>query len=243
MPQAIDARPTWDLESNIDRACFHMGTRRNLIHFCGFAFDADARQLMRDGHEVHLSPKAFELLVILLGNRPRALSKADLQAQLWPDTFVSESNLAGLVKEIRRAVDDDPRHPKVLRTLHGFGYAFAAQVSEGESAAADTGRQGTFFWIIGDRQFRLPHGITVLGRDPDATVWFDLPDVSRLHARITVTAEAAVLEDLGSTNGTFVAGEKVDAPTVLRDGDEIRIGPVRLTFRGRRTAAPTEVER
>ena len=220
-----------------------MGARRSILRFGDFTFDADTRQLLKARTEIHLSPKAFELLFVLLNNRPRAVSKADLQSQLWPDTFVSESNLPGLVKEVRRAIGDDPRDPRMLRTLHGYGYAFAATVHEGDAAAGDPGRQDATFWIVGDRQVRLSPGETILGRDPDATVWFDFPGVSRLHARIIVTADSAVLEDLGSTNGTSVRGEKVNAPTLLHDGDEIGLGPVRLTFRSRLTAAPTEVER
>jgi DNA-binding winged helix-turn-helix (wHTH) protein len=216
---------------------------RRIIRFGAFAFDADTRQLTRGGEAIHLSPKAFELLLILLRNRPRALSKSDLQSRLWPDTFVSESNLAGLVKELRRAMRDDPRHPRVIRTLHGFGYAFAGAVSDPAAAASDSRRPDVTFWLVGDRQVRLSPGDTVLGRDADATVWFDLPGISRLHARITVVGDGAVLEDLGSTNGTFVAGERLDAPRPLQDGDEIRLGPLRLTFRTRRASARTEVER
>ena len=216
---------------------------RQIVRFGAFAFAADTRQLTRDGRPVHLSPKAFELLSILLRNRPRALSKSDLQSRLWPETFVSESNLAGLVKELRRATGDDPRNPRVIRTLHGFGYGFAGTVSEPERDAIGSARPEVTFWLVGDRQVRLAPGDTVLGRDADAAVWFDLPGISRLHARITVDGDAAVLEDLGSTNGTFVGTERVEAPRTLRDGDEIRLGPVRLTFRTRRTAAATEVER
>ena len=74
--------------------------------FGRFVLDCDTRQLLRDGSEVHLSPKAFELLAILLANQPRAVSKTELQERLWPSTFVEETNLAGLVAEIRRALGD-----------------------------------------------------------------------------------------------------------------------------------------
>ena len=218
-----------------------MTPERNIFKFGQFVFDLDARQLTRAGSKVHLSPKAFELLSMLLTNRPRALSKADLQARLWPETFVSETNLPGLVKEIRRALNDDARRAAVLRTVHGYGYAFAPE-AEVQTSNVNHGIDATF-WIVGDRQIRLPQGEAILGRDPEATVWFDYPGVSRRHARITVSSDGAVVEDLGSTNGTSVRGENISRPTALHDGDEVQLGPLRLTFRIRRTAASTEIYR
>jgi len=217
-----------------------MASPRRIVRFAEFRFDADTRQLMKDGRDIHISPKAFELLLILIESRPKAVSKADLQAQLWPDAFVTEANLPGLAKELRRALGDDPRRPRFLRTLHGFGYAFAAEV-EDEGAHATRPNGDTTYWIVADGQYRLSEGANVLGRDPEANVWVNLPGVSRRHARIVITRGEALLEDLGSTNGTWVGGERVTTATPLGDGDEIRLGPVTVTFRLRRTAASTEV--
>ena len=216
-----------------------MGAPGGVVRFGEFDFDPLTRQLRRRGEEIHLSPKAFELLQTLISERPRAMSKAALQARLWPDSFVSEANLPGLVKEIRRALNDDPREPRFVRTLHGFGYAFAADPDTGPEGRAERSAERTF-WIVGDRQIRLSPGASILGRDPDASVWFDVPGVSRRHARIVVSAAEATLEDLGSRNGTLLRGEPIAGPTPLRDGDEIRLGPVSLTFRARLVARSTE---
>jgi DNA-binding winged helix-turn-helix (wHTH) protein len=205
------------------------------IHFGEFTFDADTRQLRKGGQEIHLSPKAFELLRILIAARPRALSKQELQTALWPDAFVTEANLPTLAKEVRAALGEDPRHPRFIRTLHGFGYAFAAS----EPRAIDNRTDATF-WVMGDSPVRLNTGTNILGRDPDATVWFDRPGVSRRHAQIVIAGDAATLEDLGSTNGTWLRGERLTAPAPLADGDEIRLGPAIVTFRVRRAAASTE---
>ena len=75
-----------------------------VYRFGDFTFDHDIRQLMLNTSEVHLSPKAFDLLAVLLANRSRAVSKTELQKHLWPSTFVEETNVAGLVAEIRRAL-------------------------------------------------------------------------------------------------------------------------------------------
>ena len=96
------------------------------VQFGEFTLDLDARQLRGRKGELHLSPKAFELLKVLTENRPRALSKNELHEHLWPATFVSEVNLATLIAEIRDALGDDARKPRFIRTAHRFGYAFCA---------------------------------------------------------------------------------------------------------------------
>ena len=210
--------------------------------FGAFELDNGTRQLLKEGEGVHLSPKAFELLSLLVGRRPQALSKDELQEHLWPETFVTEANLPGLVKEIRRALGDDARKARFVRTLHGFGYAFGADaVQDDERPAARRGRPSTF-WVMADAPVALSEGENILGRDPDATVWFDRPGVSRRHARIVVSGDEATIEDLGSRNGTSVRGEPVVKPTTLRDGDQIRLGSVTVTFRVRGAAGPTETE-
>ena len=86
--------------------------------------DTDTRELRRKALPIHLSPKAFQLLQLLVENRPKALSKASLQERLWPDTFVVEANLSNLVGEVRAALGDDAHRPHFVRTVHAFGYAF-----------------------------------------------------------------------------------------------------------------------
>jgi Tol biopolymer transport system component/DNA-binding winged helix-turn-helix (wHTH) protein len=108
------------------------------IRFGPFTLDLESRQLTSGGEDVHLEPKAFELLSALVLARPKALSKADLQERLWPGTFVAEANLSNLVAEIRAALGDPARAPKYVRTAHGFGYAFcgdAEQVTDPVDAA------------------------------------------------------------------------------------------------------------
>jgi eukaryotic-like serine/threonine-protein kinase len=97
------------------------------LRFGPFTLDLESRQLTSAGREIHLEPKAFELLSALVIERPKALSKADLQERLWPGTFVAEANLSNLVAEIRAALGDPARAPKFVRTAHGFGYAFCGE--------------------------------------------------------------------------------------------------------------------
>ena len=212
------------------------------IRFGEFTLDLETRQLTSGTHEVHLSPKAFELLSALVLERPKVLSKTALQQRLWPRTFVAEANLSNLVAEVRDALDDRARAPRFLRTAHGFGYAFCGDATASEDAPA--GRPDRFScWLEwGKRRFPLAAGENVVGRDPDVAVMLDQSTISRRHARFVVTEAGTLLEDLGSKNGTFRGGEQVSAPVQLADGDAISIGSVRVTFHARAGLVSTETQ-
>lgn len=100
------------------------------LRFGDCVLDTDRRALVRAGQVVHLTPKAFQLLTVLTDARPRAISKDDLQETLWPDTFVSEANLAGLINEVRTAIGDSARSARYIKTLHGFGDSFGGALQE-----------------------------------------------------------------------------------------------------------------
>ena len=203
-----------------------------LFRFAGFSVNSDTRQLLTGDREVHLSPKAFELLVLLIEQRSRALSKIELQEQLWPSTFVGETNLATLVAEIRRAVADSAQDSRVVRTVHRFGYRFVAALDDAERPSADAADVAIDMYLAtADQRYRLLQGTAVIGRAPDAAIRVDSGGVSRHHARIVVSGNEARIEDLGSKNGTFVDGQPVTSPCLLNDGNEVRVGPIAFTFR------------
>ena len=214
------------------------------LSFGGFTLDVDTRQLTRAGREVHLSPKAFELLELLAAERPKVLAKAVLQQRLWPDTFVAEANLSNLVAEIRKALGDRSRAPRFIRTAHGYGYAFCADATADSSPDAPQRVEAPAAWIEwGKRRFPLSSGENVIGRDPDLTVTLDASTISRRHARVLVAESGTTLEDLGSKNGTFRGDDRVVSPVQLADGDAIRMGSVVITFRARGTSVSTETQR
>jgi len=199
--------------------------------FGRFVVDSGTRQLLCDGDEVHLSPKAFELLSILLASQPRAVSKAEVQERLWPTTYVEETNVAGLVAEIRRALRDSATRPAFLRTVYRFGYRFVGDVETDEPSGAGAHPAGPIACIVfADRQTPLLRGSNIIGRAPDAAVPCNAPGVSRHHARIVLSESEATLEDLGSKNGTYLRGARVTSAR-LSDGDEIRLGMASLIFR------------
>ena len=210
--------------------------------FDRFTLDAGTRRLLRDGVEIHLSPKAFDLLVCLVENRARALSRHELLSMLWPSTFVLETNLAGLVAEVRRALGDSADDPMFVRTVHRFGYWFIGGITDAapkDEAMAPAVR----YWLVWDtKQVALSNGENILGRAPDASVWIDVRGVSRHHARIVVQPGEAIVEDLGSKNGTYVGAQRIDRPRPLVDGEQIRLGPVVVTFRIPPPAGTTETD-
>lgn len=197
--------------------------------FGSCVFDSEVRQLFREGRPVPLSPKAFGLLELLLDRAPRAISKQEIQDALWPGIFVAESSLTNVVAEARAALADRARKPNLLRTVHGFGYAFCGTAFD-EGTGAEAGNFAPFRLVHGNRKIPLSAGENILGRDPDASVHVDHASVSRRHARISVRGSEVVLEDLASHNGTFLGGRRIGSPVELHDGDIIGLGPVTLTF-------------
>jgi DNA-binding winged helix-turn-helix (wHTH) protein len=210
-----------------------------LYRFGRFTLNVATRQLLSDEGELHLSPKAFELLAFLLANRSRAVSKIELQQHLWPATFVEETNIAGLVAEIRRQLGDPAPRPLVVRTVYGFGYRFIADVSVGQESPRAGTSPARLYLISKQGELMLMDGVNIVGRSPDAAVQLDAPGVSRCHARIVVSDGEATLEDADSKNGTYVNGVRVASPTVLSDGDEIRLGTMVLTFMTATAHSPT----
>jgi DNA-binding winged helix-turn-helix (wHTH) protein len=213
------------------------------IAFGEYAADLSARELSRGGVPVHLSPKAFRLLELLLSHRPKALSKAELQEALWPDVFVQESNLADLVSELRGALDESGQRSGTLRTVHGFGYSFAAAAVETDGAPP---RRGAPSWRISGPpgSTMLGEGEFVIGRDPSAAVPVDEDTVSWTHARLTISGAGADararLEDLSSRNGTYLNGRRLEGPAEVHHGDEVRVGSVALgLWRISRERSPT----
>ena len=131
------------------------------IRFGTFTLDLDTRQLTERGREMHLSPKAFELLTTLVVNRPKVLSKDLLQQRLWPKTFVAEANLSNLVSEVREAIGDRARSPKFVRTAHGFGYAFCGAATTLASAPGSAPDRPSCWLEWGTRRFPLSAGENV----------------------------------------------------------------------------------
>lgn len=104
--------------------------KSEVYQFSDCVLDADRRELRVAGDVVTMQPKAFELLLYLVRNRHRAVDKDELQDALWPRSIVTETALTRCVMKARRAVDDDADRQAVIKTVHGHGYRFIAEIAD-----------------------------------------------------------------------------------------------------------------
>jgi DNA-binding winged helix-turn-helix (wHTH) protein len=190
--------------------------------------DVGTRLVRRKGIELHLSPKAFDLLVVLVRNQPNAVGHEDLRAALWPDAHVSETSLSVLVTQLRKALGDASAEGGLIRTLHRVGYAFIGDAVISEPTGLNATPACRVIWR--GKSIEVPPGESVIGRDRGSAVCIDADSVSRHHAKLIVTGRGASIEDLGSKNGTWISGERVHGNVTLTDGVSIRLGSETVRF-------------
>lgn len=207
------------------------------VAFGEFILDVDRRRLLEGDRHIHLTPKAFELLHLLVARSPRALSKDEIISNIWADTFVSESSLSTLVGDLRTALHDDAQQPRFIRTVYSYGYAFAGELQPWRDGHA---ARSPWRIVYEHREIALPAGESILGRSGRGVVAFDVPGVSRRHARLRVEGCRVTVEDLGSKNGTWVGGTPATAPLPVSDGDELRLGPIVVLVRSVASESATE---
>jgi DNA-binding winged helix-turn-helix (wHTH) protein len=210
------------------------------LSFGDCLFDPDTREVFRSGKLLTVSPKAFILLEALLECRPKALSKADIHDRIWPDTFVSDANLANLVVELRAALGDRAQKPRLIRTVARYGYAFCGEAKPERGRPDEEAPPRVAYRLIwGRREIALRPGENLIGRDYEAVVWIDDESVSRRHARILIDETGARIEDLHSKNGTLVHGRKITGEARLADRDVVKIGSASMVLRALRRTGST----
>ena len=213
----------------MDRAA---GQTKGTFRFGPFAVDSRTRQLLRDGREVPLSPKAFQLLLLLVSNRERAMSKEELHQGCGLRRSCSRRNLASLIAEIRRALDDDAAKPQFVRTMHRFGYRFVGPVDDGIHVAGEAPTARKVLACVGTQAGAAR---TKVQTSSGAERTHRYGSTRRASPGITRESRSAAeprrSRISGSKNGTFVGGEPVTAPRPLDDGDQIRLGSIVVKFR------------
>jgi TolB-like protein/DNA-binding winged helix-turn-helix (wHTH) protein len=101
-----------------------------LYRFDDFLVDPADWRLSRNGHEIHVEPVVLKLLIFLIVNRDRLVTRQELMDTVWGDTVVSESALSKAVARLRKALGDDSATHRYLETVHSKGYRFVAEVEE-----------------------------------------------------------------------------------------------------------------
>jgi DNA-binding winged helix-turn-helix (wHTH) protein len=197
-----------------------------LYRFGNARLDLAARELICNGVERSLTPKAYDLLRLLIEFRPRVLTKAEIMDLIWPDAFVAEANVGILIGDIRAAIGDTANAGRLIKTHHGVGYSFCGDVVEQPRVAAIPPGGARFVLVIGERRIMLSVGTALLGRDIQSDVIVTDPSVSRHHARLEVTPSRVEVEDVGSKNGTSVNGQPIATRTEVADGAVIVFGSV-----------------
>lgn len=209
------------------------------LDFEDCSLDTAARQVVRGGTVVPMEPKMYLLLEVLIQRRPAVVRNDELDEILWPKVYVSRTSLTRLVSELRNMLGDSPRESRIIRTVYKTGYAFAASVTTAAVRAMRPTLAAFIEW--NDRMMQLEEGENILGRGAECTLVIDARTVSRRHARIRVAGDVASIEDLNSTNGTFVNKQPAMAAVLLKDGDEVSLGRAAARFRMSDRCAPTEL--
>ena len=208
------------------------------LTFADCVLNLEARQLTRAGAAVPLEPKMFTLLDVLIERRPAVVTYQELDELLWPKVYVARTSLTRLVSELRALLGDDSSDARIIRTVYKTGYAFTADV---KSTGKPRQTPAAILRLSNGRSLPLHEGENVAGRDAVCAVVVDATTVSRRHACFTIAAGVITVEDLGSSNGTFVNGASISSATELADGDEIELGKAILTLRLIGPPAPTEM--
>src|SRR5438067_12268704 len=109
----------------------------HLYDFSVYRVDESERLLLRGDEVVPLTPKAFEMLLVLVENSGHVLTKGELMKRVWPDTIVEEANLSHNIYELREALGEGRSGEKYIKTVPRRGYRFVAKVTERRDEGAD----------------------------------------------------------------------------------------------------------
>jgi DNA-binding winged helix-turn-helix (wHTH) protein len=192
---------------------------RQFYEFGLFLMDSEERLLMRSGHPVPLTPKAYDTLLVLVENHGRVVAKEELMKKVWPDAFVEESGLTRNISVLRKTLGDGSPE-KYIQTVPRRGYRFVLSVQKRVQTTP------YLKWVNSQGEletFSLTTDDTLIGRKTEADIVLTNPYVSRHHARIVRTDDGHTIIDLESSHGTFLNGTRI-AEHRLQSGDRIALG-------------------
>lgn len=200
------------------------GAHRRPFHLGDWLVEPTLDRITRDGKVVQLRPRAMDVLTCLAVAAGKLASKRDLVDAVWRTEFVSDHALTQVIAELRAALGDDARNPSYIENIPRRGYRLVAIMTPVAASVPPAREASLPFKLRGEGgDHALSQGPNIIGRT-DADISIDRTEVSRCHARIVVAGTTATIEDLGSKNGTYLNGERLEQPALLTSGDEIWIG-------------------
>jgi DNA-binding winged helix-turn-helix (wHTH) protein len=196
--------------------------------FGSFRLDTRAGELRREDERVPLTPKVFQLLLILVANPGTLMTKRVLLDTIWGDTNVEEGSVTRAITRLRSALRDNAARPQYVETVPRRGYRFIAAVRE---VQFDGIVQSSRIEVVENgRRHLLKEGDNVIGRAKDCEVSIELASISRHHAVVALNSGQMTVRDLGSKNGTFVSGRRVEGTVPIASGERMRIGSVTVAI-------------
>ena len=219
------------------------GPLRRPFHLGNWMVEPTLDRISHDGREVRLRPRAMDVLTVLSLAAGKLVSKRDLIDTVWHTEFVSDHALTQVIAELRAALGDNAGNPSFIENIPRRGYRLVASVTPVvDSALSNHGVSMPFKLETDNGTCQLSQGQNVIGRTDEADICLDKTEVSRCHAMITVQGTSAIIEDLGSKNGTYVNGRQLEGPATLNNGDEIWIGRSVARMRFLIEGEPTKTE-
>ena len=203
--------------------------------------EPSANTVSRGAERVRVPPRVMEVLLCLVAGHGRVVSQRELIDSVWQEQFVSVAALTRCIAILRKILGDEAAQPRYVENIPRRGYRLVIRPEPLTEPPSDPPPEASMCRLrFGKREFVLVEGANAIGRAVDAAVRIDSSKVSRHHAQVAVSGSHATIEDLGSKNGTFVAGHRIDSVCVLEDRDQITIGPAVLVFLAHNPDRPTE---
>jgi pimeloyl-ACP methyl ester carboxylesterase/DNA-binding winged helix-turn-helix (wHTH) protein len=204
--------------------------------FATFRLDAETGRLLKSGHPVALTPKAYALLQYLVERPGRLITKAELLAAVWPGVFVGDAVLKSTISEVRRALGDNPASPRFIETAHRRGYRFIATIRQ-EAGAEDpavqerdpvlqsspsvryarSGRVNIAYQVIGDGP---PDLVFVMGWVSHLEYFWREPSFAHFLRRLTSFGRLILFDKRGTGLSDAVPVDEL--PTLDERLDDVR---------------------
>lgn len=211
-----------------------------IYSFEDIELDTGQRKLTRAGQSVDVEPQVFDVLIQLIENSERMLSKDELLETVWKGRYVSDSALSSRIKAARRAVGDNGRDQRIIRTVHGRGFQFVAEVSRHADESPSTKNnqptvtsQDKLFFLLADVNKMAHHSANQASVISEVLQQFQptLSTAIKVHQGVEVNPEDS-LSIMAFTNANSAIRAAIDIHTALHnmDGSPLDIFPLRMVL-------------